>query len=269
MWTRAELKENAKIAYKRNYWLCVLVSVIVTAIGGTAYGWYGTSFSVSFDIDELRHSVNESQHMFETSEWVMFKEVMILAIVFGVIIGLAAGICMVIFAGNMATVGGCRYYLENREHKTSILQVFYGFSGGRYKSCLSTMFLRWIIVTAYSFLFIIPGIVKSYAYRLAPYILAENPHMDRKRVLELSESMMKGHKWEAFVFDLSFLGWNLLGALSFGIITVFKVEPYMSATFAEYYTALKSEAVYKGITSYEELPGVGIEVQSVEVAEEC
>lgn len=258
MWTRAELKNNAKIAYKRNYWLCVVVSLIITTIGGTAYGWYGPDLSVTYDMNELQTTVQEEQDMFSMSDWPMFKEIMLFAIVVGVIVGLAVGICLVIFAGNMATVGGCRYYLENREHKTSILQAFYGFSGGRYKSCLSAMFMRWLIITAYSCLFIIPGIVKSYAYRLVPYILAENPHIGRKRALQLSKEMMEEHKWEAFVFDLSFIGWKLLGVCTMGIVTVFKVEPYISATFAEYYTALKSEAIYKGITSHEELPGVGV-----------
>lgn len=266
MWTRAQLKRNAKIAYRRNYWLCILVSLIVTALGGIAYGWPGLDITITRDMEALKELGENYKAAFTASEWAMFKEVMMIGIIVGVIVGSLAGVGCILFLGNLATVGGSRFYLENREHKTSLLQVFYAFRDGRYKPCVKAMLVRWIIIKAYSILFIIPGIVKSYAYRLVPYILAENPMMDRKRALELSEDMMRGHKWEAFVFDLSFIGWKLAGMLSGGLLNVFVVEPYVSASYAEYYTALKSEAIYKGITSRTELPGVS---EAEEVVEEC
>ncbi len=55
---------------------------------------------------------------------------------------------------------------------------------------------------------IIPGIVKSYEYKMIPYILAENPRILRKRAFEISKNMMDGEKWNAFVIDLSFIGWK-------------------------------------------------------------
>ncbi|MFR5556791.1 MAG: DUF975 family protein [Coprococcus sp.] len=76
------------------------------------------------------------------------------------------------------------------------------------------MFFRDLFILLWTLLLIVPGIIKSYSYRLVPYILSENPHMDRKRALELSQQMMDGHKMEAFVLELSFFGWFLLSALT-------------------------------------------------------
>lgn len=49
--------------------------------------------------------------------------------------------------------------------------------------------------------------------------------------------MTRGHKWEMFVLDLSFMGWYLLGGLLFGI-GVFFVDPYNEATYARLYNVL-------------------------------
>ena len=90
------------------------------------------------------------------------------------------------------------------------------------------------------------------------YILAVNPELDRRRVFRLSSQMMHGHKWEAFVLALSFYGWVLLGIFSGNLVTIFYVNPYIHATMAEFYSALKAEASMKGIVQAGELPGVDI-----------
>ena len=126
------------------------------------------------------------------------------------------------------------------------------------------MFLQTIYIFGWSLLFLIPGIVKMYSYMLVPYILAENTYMDRKRIFELSREMMRGHKWEAFVLNLSFLGWNLLGAFTYGIVNILYTNPYIYATRAEFYCALKAEAKMKGILREGELPNSLIENERTE-----
>ena len=88
-------------------------------------------------------------------------------------------------------------------------------------------------------LFIIPGIIKSYEYTCVPYILAEHPEMDYREVLDRSVAMTDGHKFDIFVLALSFIGWNLLGTLLFGIGTLF-VIPYIQLTNGEMYAFLRS-----------------------------
>jgi len=105
----------------------------------------------------------------------------------------------------------------------------------RLRSRLITGGLCW------SLLFIIPGIVKSYSYRMVPYILAENDEISGKEAIELSMQMMNGHKWNTFVLDLSFLGWQILSAFTLGILSVFYVAPYIHATDAELYKTLRDQ----------------------------
>ena len=91
-----------------------------------------------------------------------------------------------------------------------------------------------------------------YAYRMVPYILADNPNIGHRRAIDLSNQMTMGEKFEIFVLDLSFLGWYLLGVLAFGIGVLF-VQPYYDATNAELYFELRQQALDRGLTTAEEL----------------
>jgi len=91
-------------------------------------------------------------------------------------------------------------------------------------------------------LLIIPGIVALYAYRMVPYILADNPNIGYKRAVQLSVEMTRGHKFHIFGMDLSFIGWLLLGLIAFGVGVLF-VLPYINATNAELYAVLKQNAI--------------------------
>ncbi len=250
MWTRQLLKENAKVAFKRNYWLCVAVSAIAMFLMGGGLSVSGSSTSTQELEDILNGQTTAQELIAQIPPGVLF------ALGLGIIIGLVVGLFMAIFVSNVAQVGCNRYFIENREHKTNVGQVFYGFQGGRYTSTVSIMFLQGLYIFLWSLLFWIPGIIKAYSYMMVPYIIAENSNLDRKRVFKISRKMMRGHKWEAFVLGLSFLGWNLLGALTGGILNIFYVNPYMHATYAEFYSAVKAEAIQKGIATREELPGV-------------
>ena len=89
-------------------------------------------------------------------------------------------------------------------------------------------------------LLIIPGLVMHYQYRMVPYILSERPELSPSEVLAESKKMMNGNKWDAFIYDLSFIGWYILGACTFGILNLFYVNPYVYASDAELYLTLRS-----------------------------
>ena len=71
-----------------------------------------------------------------------------------------------------------------------------------------------------------------------PYLLKEHPELSGTQAITMSRQLMNGHKWNAFVLDLSFLGWLILSALTCGILHVFWVGPYIQATDAELYRAI-------------------------------
>ena len=252
MWTRQLLKENAKIAFKRNYWLCVAVSAIAMFLMGGGLGVSGGNTTTQEVEDILNGQTSVQELLAQIPPGIIF------AFGLAVIVGVMLGLCILILVSNVAQVGCNRYFIENREHKTNVGQVFYGFQGGRYTSIVFIMFLKGLYIFLWSLLFWIPGIIKTYSYMMVPYIIAENSSLDKKRVFQISRKMMRGHKWEAFVLGLSFVGWNILGAFTGGILNLFYVNPYMHATYAEFYSAVKAEALQKGIATADELPGVMI-----------
>lgn len=94
----------------------------------------------------------------------------------------------------------------------------------------------------WSLLFVIPGIIKAYSYSMALYILAENKGKSSRECVKESMAMTEGHKMDLFILSLSFIGWMLLSAITFGIAYIW-VGPYMNATFANAYKSLKPVVV--------------------------
>ena len=127
---------------------------------------------------------------------------------------------------------------KNLDEDAKFSNVVFAFDHS-YKNIARTMFLRDLYIVLWSLLFVIPGIIKSYEYRMIPYILADNPEMPTEEVFAESKRLMSGNKWKAFVLDFSFIGWQLLSILTCGILSIFYVDPYQYSTNAALYEALK------------------------------
>ncbi len=65
---------------------------------------------------------------------------------------------------------------------------------------------------------------------------------------------------ECICVDLSFIGWNLLSFITLGIVRVFYVDPYVNATWAEFYKVMRENALETGNATREELPGLQKEI---------
>ena len=152
----------------------------------------------------------------------------------------AFAIALDIFVLNPIEYGTQKFLRKAQNGNESLGTVFNGFKDG-YRNIVKVMFFRDLFIFLWSLLFIIPGIVKSYEYRMVPFILSENPGMSKDEALKASSRMMYGQKWKTFVLDLSFIGWNLLSLLTLGILGVFYVAPYAHSTNAALYETLKSE----------------------------
>jgi hypothetical protein len=148
-----------------------------------------------------------------------------------------------IFIADPLIVGGKKYFLKaRRESNTKIGVIGEVFKKEHWLNIVITMLLR-NIYNALWYLTIIGGIIKTYEYRMIPYILAENPSIKRKEAFKLSKQMMKGNKWKTFILDISFLGWNFLSVLTYGLLSILYVNPYNAATMAELYIALKEQVI--------------------------
>ena len=105
-------------------------------------------------------------------------------------------------------------------------------------SAFKVLFLQGFFCMLWSLLFIVPGIVKWYSYSQAMYILAENKGMPALEAIRRSKEMMEGRKMDLFVLELSFIGWALLTAFTFGFAGIWTI-PYMQTTYANFYNSIK------------------------------
>ena len=263
MWTRRELTERAQIAFKKNYWLYVVVCLVLAIVGGT--GGSTSSFS----------GFNNTEHSSETtvvdSDWEDDYDIttssdtigMTDALFAGLFVGVAAIVMIIvlivivvallfqIFITNPIIVGANRFFMHGREDRGNFGEIAYVFTSGAYWNVVKTMFLMQAKIFLWSLLFVIPGIVKSYEYRMIPYILSENPQIDSKRAFELTKNMTDGQKGSIWVLDLSFIGWDLLTLCCF--VGIFWVNPYKQATYAELYATLRENAIKGGYSRAGEL----------------
>ena len=199
------------------------------------------TFSFTIDSQDPEGSVNELSDKLadmddkdSTAFIVIF--LVVLSVVFVVIFVLVA--LMDIFLYNPLQLGCNRFFFKNLDESAGISNVVYAFDHN-YKNLVKNLFYRDMYVVLWSLLFVIPGIIKSYEYRMIPYLLAENPDMTKEEVFAESKSLMKGNKWKAFVLDLSFIGWYILSIFTCGILSIFYVNPYKCSTDAALYEALK------------------------------
>ncbi len=256
MWTRKELKERAKEALKRNYWKIVLVSLIGMLIGG-GLGSSGISGGGSDIHDMASDNVKEhfTEHENDDVDWEGAEAVLddiqmdirpqdIVAVAFSVIvvlivaaIVLAIEIALDVLLLNPVQVGINRFMVKSLDDTARIAEVGYTFDHN-YKNGVKVMFFKDLYVVLWSLLFIVPGIYKAYQYRMVPYILGENPDMTYQEVLQRSKDMMDGQKWDAFVLDLSFILWHMLGGITCGLAEIFYVAPYVNLTDAALYSRL-------------------------------
>ena len=231
MWNRAELKMRGNMAFKKNYVSAVVVALLM-GIFGTVSG------------ESSARRVSENSDIYSGN---LFNAEMIT----GLLAGIATVVILIVlvakvFVGNLLKMGGYRFFILNQTAQPGIGTLLDGFRSGYYVNIVLTMFLRDLFTALWSLLLVVPGIVKHYEYLMVPYIIAENPAMDYKEAFQISKQMMDGEKMEAFIMDLSFLGWYLLSAVTCGLLAIFYVNPYVQASFAEMYTFNKQKAYQQG-----------------------
>lgn len=220
MWTRSLLKANAKRALSAKWGSAIAVCLIAGLCAGLS--------------SSLLTRLTESSFITVIGSFLLT-------------------VLLNAFLDNIIEIGLCRYMMENRLGHPPISTLFSG-----YQTELKNLFTVRFLVTLkidLGFLLVIPGIYWSYKYAMVSYLLAENPTLSYRRATELSGQMMEGEKLRLFVLQLSFFGWWLLSLLTAGLLFVFYVTPYMQATMAEFYAAMRAKAFSMGITDESELGG--------------
>ena len=218
MWIRAELKSRAKGVLKGNYWLAFGVCLIFLI----ATGFF--SFIQSFQYNQ---NPNASLTLLSSVSLVWS-----------------------IFIGFPLNIGLCYFFIRGREQDFEFSHLLARFKHG-YGQSIAAVFLVGLFVFLWSLLLLIPGIIKSYSYRMVPWLIAENPDIGYSRAFAISKQTMRGEKWRVFVLDLSFIGWYLLCGVTLGL-GIFFLCPYIMATQAELYDVLKQKAVTLGYSELQD-----------------
>lgn len=263
-YTRAELKARGKAVMKRRYWVYVLTALILAFATGSFGGFTASTGSRTFTFHT--NGTYEGGFHFGKGEFALPREfdfnapsfgmpdfrapefspvnaILLSTFIFMMVLILIAALVAVafdVFLLKPLEVGSERIFICGRVEDPKIDMIGGAFSEN-YKNVVFTQFLRGLYIFLWSLLLIVPGIVKSYEYRMIPYILAENPDIDHREAFRLSRAMMDGQKWNAFIFDLSFIGWELLAVLTLGILDIFYVNPYRFAANTELYIALRDQ----------------------------
>lgn len=255
---RKELKQAGKNLFQKNYWYSVLVAFLMAFSGTTS----SPSFNFSFDTSSSGNGSYDSsfEELFGGGNADFFFDeflqepigiAVILVIIATIIV--ASVLSYLVFASFRC--GGIRYFLKSRKNQPAqIHEVFENLKDKTNFNIGKVTFFRDLSVTLWSLLFIIPGIIKSYEYWAIDYILAVRPDIDKDEARRLSKILMDGNKWRAFELSMSFLGWGFLSLFTMGLLNIFYVNPYMQATFVEFFSEIRLEALAKGTITPNDIP---------------
>lgn len=276
MWDRKELKFKGKAAYRANRLTCIIAALLLMIASGAGFSgasagssWnsvqnninntpeYSDDYLDDFtddylddlddidayddidDIDDLDDldiyngspSVPRSSLIAPAIAGIVIVIILIVAI-----LGTAIGV----FLLNPLQVGVQKFFIDNASDQSTGLNrsnVGVAFNEN-YIKVVGSMFTTGLFTALWTLLLIIPGIYKAYCWRMVPYIVSEDPTISGSDARALSAQMMNGSKWASFVLDLSFLGWQILGLFTLGILNLVFTNPYQAATNAELYLTL-------------------------------
>ena len=123
--------------------------------------------------------------------------------------------------------------------------LFGGFNSAKiFFKQVGVVVLNTILCVLWAILLVVPGIIKGLAYSMYPYVLRDEPDLSVWQTLKKSEAIMKGYKGKLFLMYLSFVGWFILGAFTFGILYIW-LTPYVMTSTVKFYDDVR-RAYYNG-----------------------
>lgn len=275
MWTRAELKTNAKSVLRHSYWEGVVVYLIfigisigvgmigsiipLGTIAGTVFVMLPLSVGLNYFFMQNQVAtaeINNVFYAFTGGRYMKITGAMAWMYLFTMLWSLISllGTIIIMIKGFTAAIP---FFMDSSVYSNfPSMNDSWMYSGTWLNDYLNTIDSSWIPSLAVSGVIYIAGsilvFIKSLSYSMTPYILTDNPNIGFDRALKLSMAMTDGQKWRIFVLYLSFIGWALLALLTFGIGYLF-LAPYVTATRSELYVKLRDNAINGGLTTPEEM----------------
>ena len=224
--TSSDYRRIARERLTGNWPLAIGVAAAACILGGLVTG---SSFVPQFNVRIEGQDISNIGDLLN-----LLTAQSISAFGLGSILGLAQ-----FLIGGAIELGFATFLLrQHRREELDFQDLFSQFH--RFGQGFAQKFLRILYITLWSLLFVSPGIVKSYAYAMTPFIMAENPEMSANDAITASRELMDGHKGDLFILDLSFIGWGILAAVTCNIGHL-ALNPYRNAAYAAFYKDLTTQ----------------------------
>lgn len=184
-----------------------------------------------------------SKHIlkFWKSSLLVFASSIALAIILGIISGGVLAFITELLALPLY-IGFISYILGlTRKEEVSLTDIFQDYK--KIGLIVVTLIISYVFIIFGYILLIIPGIMIAFSLVMVGYLLADSKETsisEAKKIIRESIEMMNGYKLDYFIFELSFIGWYFLGAITFGIAYIY-VIPYFTFANTLYYQRLKEK----------------------------
>ena len=235
MFSSKEFRTIARDKLRGKWGRSVLVSFLAALLGAASFS--GSSGGNSAQTEQIVEGINSGMSFMESiaASMSQMSGLNITApMLTGIFVGAGVLSFVLFLVGSAVILGHNKYYIDLVLHnKMNSVGVLFDRFGIFFKAVGLQLFMG-LFVFLWSLLLFIPGIVASYRYSMAPYIMAEHPEVGIREAVNMSKQMMDGHKGRLFGLKLSFIGWALLSALTFGIGSLW-LNPYMNTAFAAFY----------------------------------
>ena len=230
-----DFRRIARNALTNKWLIAVAVGLVASILGGI--GSNGPEFKVNIDGSNISMNFNlAGQTIYSTgTNGGLNSEVGAFIVGSLGFIMIAALFMAVIYfvLGSIVGVGYAKYNLNLVDKKNAAFETLFEYFS-HWKTTTIARLLRALYVFLWSLLFIIPGIVAGFSYAMTDYILAEDHELTADEAISQSKSLMMGNKWRFFCLQFSFIGWDILATLAFGIGHLW-LTPYKQAAYAAFY----------------------------------
>ena len=223
---------RAREALKGNWPMAALITLIASVLGGVS-GNGGINFNLNLSSDSIG-GANLTDVI--GPEWVgTLLGILGIVAVAATVIALVVAIVLFVI-GSPISLGYHRHALNLLDRQESGVGTLFS-QFHRLGDALTMNLFRAFLIFLGALLLFVPGIILSYSYAMADFILLEDPNCSGSEALRRSRAMMRGHKWDLFMLHLSFIGWSLLAAFTGGIGNLF-LTPYTTVATASFYREL-------------------------------
>ena len=242
----SDFKREAKSALKGNWGKAIGAGFVASILGAAGndildFGFNSSTGSASLNMAGMDVYSADIQQITESGMGG------ILAGIVGTIFAVALLIALIqLIIGFVVAAGYSKFNMnlvDGEESRVGNLFEYFP----HWKTMLKAGLLQVLYVILWSMLFVIPGIVAAFRYAMTYYILAENPELTASEAINRSKEMMNGNKWRLFCLGFSFIGWEILSAITMGIGYLFLI-PYQYAATAAFYREISGTAAEKNET---------------------